>query len=91
MRPPCSTTGSQLARVCQPEFKTCTTAIFFTGKAGKENMVRTAEDSSGKVISREICEFNQFGDVRLCVDFDHGTTHRDMKDASGNWSKIADQ
>jgi len=78
-------------RVCQPELKICTTAIFFTGKDGKESMVRTAEDSSGKLIARDVCEFNQFGDVRVCVDFDRGTTHRDMKDANGNWSKIADQ
>jgi hypothetical protein len=39
----------QLGRVCQPEFKTCSMAIFFTSKDGKENMVRTMEDSNGKV------------------------------------------
>lgn len=81
----------QFGRVCQPELKTCSTAIFFTGTDGKENMVRTMEDSNGKLISREICMFNQFGDVRTCFDWDHSTSHRDMKDASGNWSKIADQ
>ena len=51
-------------------------------------MVKTTEDSNGKLISREMCEFNQFGDVRDCVDWDRGTTHRDMKDANGNWAKI---
>ena len=81
----------QLGRVCQPEFKTCSMAIFFTSKDGKENMVRTMEDSNGKVISREMCEFNPFGDVRICIDWDRGTTHRDMKDANGIWSKVADQ
>jgi len=24
---------------------------------------------------REMCEFNQFGDVRICIDWDRGTTH----------------
>jgi hypothetical protein len=38
-----------------------------------------------------MCEFNQFGDVRSCIDWDRGTTNRDMKDANGNWSKIAEQ
>jgi hypothetical protein len=77
------------ARVCQPELKTCSTAIFFTGKDGKGDMVKTTEDSNGKLISREMCEFNQFGAiVRDCVDWDRGTTHRDMKDANGNWAKI---
>jgi hypothetical protein len=49
-------------------------AIFFTSKDGKETMVRTMEDSNGKVISREMCEFNQC-DVRICIDWDRGTTH----------------
>jgi hypothetical protein len=80
-----------LNRVCQPELKVCNMAIFFTGKDGKDAMVHTAEDSNGKLIAREICEFNQFGDVRLCTDFDRGTIHRDMKDGNGNWSKIADE
>jgi hypothetical protein len=80
-----------LNRICQPELKVCSMAIFFTGKDGKDSMVRTAEDSNGKLIARELCEFNQFGDVRTCVDWDRGTTHQDMKDANGNWSKIADQ
>ena len=64
----------QLGRVCQPVFKTCSMAIFFTSKDGKETMVRTMEDSNGKVISREMCEFNQC-DVRICIDWDRGTTH----------------
>ncbi len=65
--------------------------VMFTGNDRKELIVRTAEDSSGKLIAREICEFNQFGDVRLCEDFDRNTTHRDMKDANGNWAKIDDR
>lgn len=54
-------------------------------------MVRTTEDANGKIIAREICDFNPFGDVRLCVDWYRGPSRRDMKDANGNWQKIADQ
>ncbi|HEY8096253.1 MAG TPA: hypothetical protein VIE65_09235 [Methylobacter sp.] len=79
------------SRVCQPEFKICSSAVFFTSNDGKDNMVRTTEDANGKIIAREICGFNQFGDVRVCTDFDRGTSRRDMKDANGTWSKIADQ
>jgi hypothetical protein len=71
--------------------KTCSTAIFFTNKDGKEKMIRIDEDSSGKIIAREVCGINPFGDVRLCADWDRGTTHRDMKDANRHWSKVADQ
>jgi hypothetical protein len=81
----------QFGRVCQPETKTCATAVFFTSKDGLENIVVTIEDSNGKVVKRETCKFNQFSDVRNCVDFDRGTTRRDMKDANGNWVKIEDQ
>jgi hypothetical protein len=81
----------RFGRVCQPESKTCSTAIFFTGVDRKEHIVRTEEDANGQIIVREICGFNQFGDVRVCADFDRGTSQRDMKDANGNLTKIADQ
>ena len=48
----------QFVRTCQPELKVCSMAIMFTGNDKKEYIVRTAEDSSGKLIAREICEFN---------------------------------
>jgi hypothetical protein len=81
----------QLNRICQPELKICTIAVFFTGKDGKELMLRTTEDANGKLQSRDLCTFNQYGDIRYCVDWDRGTTQRDMKDANGVWSKISDQ
>ena len=80
-----------MARLCQPELKICNNAVFLTGKDGKEIMVRTTENLLGKIVSREFCEFNDFGDVRTCVNWDTNATHRDMKDAKGNWSKVADE
>ena len=53
--------------------------------------MKTTENSNGKLLAHELCEFNQFEDVRLCVDWEPGTSRREMKDANGNWQKIADQ
>lgn len=66
-------------RGCQPELKVCTTAVLFKGNA------------EGKIISRELCSFNKFGDVRTCVDWDTGASHRDMKNNKGEWYKVGDQ
>ena len=76
-------------RACQPELKICNTAVFFKYK-GVDMMVRTSEDDEGKMISRDYCLFNQFGDVRTCTDWDSGTTTREMKDQHGSWVKVGD-
>lgn len=78
------------ARVCQPEIKICTTAILFQSGQGKSMLIRAAENIEGRVVTREICEFNDFGDVRTCVDWDTKSVHKDMKDAKGQWIKVAD-
>jgi hypothetical protein len=78
-------------RVCQPELKSCVNAIFLKLNDGKDLIVKKTEDISGKTISREMCEFNSHGDIRLCVDWDTGETHRDMQDSNGAWSKVADE
>ncbi|MGZ3410516.1 MAG: hypothetical protein ACXWKC_13920 [Xanthobacteraceae bacterium] len=79
------------ARSCQPELKVCTTAISWTAKDGQKLFLRLAEDMNGKMISREFCEINSFGDVRLCHDWDSGEKHRDMKNNNGDWYKVADE
>jgi hypothetical protein len=53
-------------------------------------MVRRAEDATGKTVRRDICEFNSFGDVRKCVDFDTGETIQEMKNDRQEWIKIGD-
>jgi hypothetical protein len=78
-------------RQCQPKLKVCTTAIFFKAKDGKEIMIKETEDMNGKLLSHEICRFNDFKDVRTCDNWDDGSTHRDMQDANGDWQKIADE
>jgi hypothetical protein len=79
------------ARNCQPEYKVCNNAVFLDGKDGKTLMLRTEENLAGKIITREFCEVNRFGDVRVCTDWDTNETHRDMKDKQGIWSKVADE
>ena len=76
-------------RNCQPEMKICNMAIFFRSEAGKNMMAHTVEDLHGKMITREICEFNSFGDNRFCVNFDTKQTHRDLKDSQGNWTQVS--
>jgi len=78
-------------RSCQPELKVCTTALFFKGKDGTDVMLKATEDMTGKEIAHEVCSFNSFHDVRTCVDWEDGSKHRDMKDNSGNWQKVADE
>jgi hypothetical protein len=78
-------------RSCQPELKVCNSAILFRTKDGTDSMLRTAEDLTGKIIERELCSFNRHGDVRTCFDWDKNTSHRDMKNAKGDWYKVSDE
>jgi hypothetical protein len=77
-------------RVCQPENKTCNNAVIYYSD-GTEVMVKVTRDLNEKIILREVCTFNTPGDIRLCLDWDAGTKHRDMKNASGEWFKVADE
>jgi hypothetical protein len=77
-------------RSCQPEAQVCTTAIVLTVN-GVDTAILARENAQGKIIEREICTFNDFNDVRTCMDFDSKLSHRDMKDSKGNWSKVADE
>jgi hypothetical protein len=75
-------------RVCQPELKLCNTAVFFRDKEGVEVMLRMSEDPNGKIVSRDVCEFNKFGDVRTCTDWDSGVSTREMKNKKGEWVEV---
>jgi putative SOS response-associated peptidase YedK len=39
----------------------------------------------------EACTFNKSFDIRKCLDWDTGVTHRDMQDIDGNWKQIANE
>lgn len=71
-------------RVCQPEFKTCSDAIFLKGTSG-EMMVRATSDLNGKIVKRDICTFNGPKDIRECVDWDTDKKTKSMKNAAGEW------
>jgi hypothetical protein len=75
---------ANFGRTCQPELKVCITAIIFKGKDGTDMMMKAVENMVGKQIGHEICSFNSFGDVRTCIDWETGSTHRDMQDSKGN-------
>ena len=75
-------------RSCQPELKLCNNAILYKNKSGDEIMVRTAEDLDGKVTKRDICKFNNYGDIRECLDWDSHKLTREMKASNGNWIAV---
>ena len=81
----------QFARFCQPEQKVCIIGLSYTQSDGKDGFLKTVEDMDGKIITREVCSFNDFKDVRSCYNWDTGAAHRDMKNATGDWIKIADE
>lgn len=78
-------------RVCQPELKVCNTGISYRDKNGKDMMIKVVKDMNDALLTREICSFNETGDIRICSDWDKGTTHRDMKNVKGEWYKVADE
>jgi hypothetical protein len=76
-------------RSCQPQAGVCATGILFKLN-GTDAILLSRQNIDGRIVEREICTFNSFGDMRSCVDWDTKATHRDMKDPSGEWSKVAD-
>jgi len=74
-------------RACQPENKTCNNGVVYHSN-GTEIMVKVTRDLDEKVVLREVCSFNAEGDIRLCLDWDAGTKHRDMKNPKGEWFKV---
>lgn len=78
-------------RICQPEFKECINGLAFKAPDGTNMIMKVTEDMNGKMQKREVCSFNEFGDVRICVNWDTGEKHRDMKNKNGDWYGIDDQ
>jgi hypothetical protein len=78
-------------RGCQPEIKECYNAIMVVNNDGKMTVVKVTKDMNDKTLNREICTFNDSGDIRKCADWDDASTRRDMKDTKGNWYKVADE
>lgn len=80
---------ANVVRSCQPEIRRCNTAVWFTHK-GKETIARISENADGKVIERDICEFNAFKDVRTCIDWDTGASSKEMKNEAGIWKQVSE-
>jgi hypothetical protein len=77
-------------RTCQPEIKICINAILFN-LDGTDAMIKVTRDLNDRILRKELCTFNSSGDIRLCLDWDTQRKHRDMQDAQGNWTKVADE
>jgi hypothetical protein len=76
-------------RSCQPREGVCNTGVLFKMN-GKDVAVLSRQNIDGKIIQREICTYNDFDDVRSCVNWDTNQTHRDMKNSQGVWARVAD-
>jgi hypothetical protein len=79
-----------LTRFCEPEFKVCTMAVTYKLKDGKSGFLKTVENMNGKMIRRESCELNEFSDIRTCLNWDTGASHRDMQNTKGEWHTVSD-
>ena len=79
------------ARVCQPEFKVCVNSVSWTNPKGIPSSIKVVRDMNDQIILREYCTFNESMDIRKCLDWDTGKSHRDMQDVKGNWQRIADE
>jgi hypothetical protein len=78
-------------RSCQPEFKVCFDAISWINPKGFPSSVKVVRDMNDKIVVRELCTFNQPMDIRKCLNWDTGNSHRDMQDIKGDWKRIADE
>ena len=76
------------SRLCQPEFNNCVLGLSYFLKDGRQGLAAVIQDMRGKIMRREVCEFNNANDVRSCVDWDSGAKHHDVKNTEGGWVQI---
>ena len=72
-------------RVCEPEIKSCSDAMFYFDSNNIDTMVREQQDIDGKPTRRDVCRFNKAHDVRTCVDWYSEALTKEMKDINGKW------
>ena len=59
-----------LSNLCQPELNNCILGLQYPLPDGRRGLAVVIQDVNGKTLRREVCEFNNAGDVRNCVDWD---------------------
>jgi len=74
--------------LCQPEFNNCVLGLSYFLKDGRQGLAAVIQDMRGKIMRREVCEFNNANNVRSCVDWDSGAKHRDVKNNDGDWVQL---
>ena len=76
-----------ITRQCWAQFSVCETEAFATFGGVVSSMI-TAEDYTGKTISRSVCHFNATVDVKRCIDFDRNIELTSMKNSDGVWYPV---
>ena len=83
--------GSALfTRACEPEREECINGLSFNAPDGTYMIMKTTENLRGKMMSREICSFTNSRTERVCIDWDTGERHHDLKDKKGDWNSTGD-
>jgi len=80
-----------IERVCQPDLKECINGLSFKAADGTDMIMKVTEDMNGKLLKKEVCSFNKYGDIRDCLNWDTGEQHRDMKNKNGDWYRMDNQ
>jgi hypothetical protein len=75
-------------RRCSPEDKECVMAVDYLLRDGRHGLAFMAQDRNGDITRRVVCVSNASNDVRGCRDWDTGTSFRDVKNTSGEWSQV---
>ena len=83
--------NAALSRFCQPQQKNCIMTLAYKLKDGRQRLAAVIKDLSGKTLGREICEFNDLNNQRLCMEWDTGAKRRDARNTTGDWVKISDE
>jgi hypothetical protein len=74
-----------MKRSCKRESKECVMAVAFVLADGRHGLATMVQDEKGNVTTREVCESNASNDARDCMDWDTGSTYRDLKNSNGEW------
>jgi hypothetical protein len=53
-------------------------------------MLRVSKNVKGETVAREVCQFNEFSDIRSCFNWDTGKSFQEMKDMKGEWRSVGD-
>lgn len=61
--------GPKTARRCNPDTRTCTSAIFYINRNDVPSMLETTFGPTGEVTNRTVCDFDEVSDAQSCANW----------------------